>query len=102
MVSVALPRWTPPADADPELVAEWAAWHGRLRWHEQGHVDVVHAFATGAEERLRAAGCAGIDAEGAAMMAGVRRAQADYDAATGSGHAQGARFWTGTDALAWE
>ncbi|MFN7147004.1 MAG: DUF922 domain-containing protein [Myxococcota bacterium] len=93
MVSVALPRWDPPADADPALVVEWEAWHTRLRRHEQGHVDVVHAFAHDAEARIAAAGCAGVDAAGAALMAGLRQAQADYDTATASGHRQGASFW---------
>lgn len=102
LVSVALPRWEPPPDADPALVADWDAWHARLRHHEQGHVDVVHAFAHDAEARLAAAGCDGIDAAAAALTAGLRQAQADYDAATGSGHAQGARFWTGSDGVALE
>ncbi len=99
MVSVALPRWEPPPEADPTLVAQWEAWHDRLRYHEQGHVDVVHAFAHDAEARLEDAGCEGIDATGAALLASLRRAQVEYDLATGSGHVQGASFWTGADAV---
>lgn len=94
-VSVALPRWEPPVEADPALVREWETWHASLRQHEQGHVDVVHVFAHDAEARLKDAGCAGIDAAGAALMAGLREAQADYDRTTEDGHGQGASFWRG-------
>lgn len=93
MVSVELPRWEAPPEADPELVAEWEAWHARLRYHEQGHVDVVHAYAQDAEARLVEAGCDGVEAAGAALTEGVRRSQFDYDLATGNGHSQGASFW---------
>lgn len=99
MVSVALPRWEAPPDADPALVAEWDAWHARLRYHEQGHVEVVHVFAHDAAARLEDAGCQGIDEAGAALTAGLRQAQADYDTATMSGHAQGASFWDGSDGV---
>jgi hypothetical protein len=35
----------------------------------------------------------------AALAEDLRRAQADYDATTGSGHAEGASFWTGGDGV---
>ena len=92
-VSVALPRWDPPPEADPALVAEWDRWHARLRYHEQGHVDVVRGFAQDAEARLAAAGCTNVVAEADALMDGLRAAQNEYDVATGSGHTQGAAFW---------
>lgn len=98
-VSVELPRWSPPAEADPALVAEWGAWHASLRRHEQGHVDVVHDFAQSAEARLADAGCEGVEEEGARLLAGVRAAQAEYDAVTVHGHTQGASFWGARDRL---
>jgi predicted secreted Zn-dependent protease len=94
-VTVELPRWTPPAEADPALVTEWGTWHARLRGHEQGHVDVVHVFAHDAEARLEAAGCDGIVEEGERLVANLRAAQRDYDLATAHGHMQGAAFWDG-------
>ncbi|MFZ5481664.1 MAG: DUF922 domain-containing protein [Myxococcota bacterium] len=93
VVEVDLPRWVPPPEADPALVAEWDEWHARLRWHEQGHVDVVRGFTDAAEAKLVEAGCEGVEEEGARLVAGLRAAQLDYDRATANGHAQGARFW---------
>ncbi len=92
-VTVELPRWAAPPEADPALVAEWEAWHTALRRHEQGHVEVVHVFAHDAETVIREAGCAGADEAGARLLTGLRQAQADYDAATVAGHTQGANFW---------
>jgi predicted secreted Zn-dependent protease len=92
-VTVDLPRWTPPAEADPALVAEWDTWHARLRGHEQGHVDVVHVFAHDAEARLADAGCDGIAEEGERLVGNLRAAQRDYDLVTAHGHTQGASFW---------
>lgn len=93
-VVVELPRWEPPDGAAPALVAEWDTWHRALRGHEQGHVDVVRGFAASAEARLVDAGCAGIAAAGEDLIGRLRQAQLDYDAATASGHAQGAGFWS--------
>lgn len=94
-VSVELPRWTPPPEADPALVAEWDAWHARLRYHEQGHVDVVRGFAHDAEARLVDAGCDGVEREGDGLLVRLRAAQIEYDVTTVHGHTQGASFWTG-------
>ncbi|MES2639980.1 MAG: DUF922 domain-containing protein [Myxococcota bacterium] len=92
-VTVELPRWAAPPEADPALVAEWDAWFRALRRHEQGHVDVVHTFAHDAERVIADAGCAGADEAGARILDGLGRAQHDYDAQTASGHRQGASFW---------
>ena len=95
LASVALPRWDPPPDADPALVAEWGGWLARLERHEQGHVDLVRAFADSAEVRIAGSSCDRVEAEGAALVASLHAAQIDYDRLTGSGHTQGASFWTG-------
>lgn len=92
-VTVELPRWTAPPEADPALVAEWDAWFFALRRHEQGHVDVVHTFAHDAERVIVDAGCDGADAAGARILDGLRKSQHDYDAQTSNGHSQGASFW---------
>ncbi|MDP2313624.1 MAG: DUF922 domain-containing protein [Pseudomonadota bacterium] len=92
-VTVELPRWAPPSEADPALVVEWGQWLTALERHEQGHVEVAHVFAHDAEAVIADAGCAGADAAGTRLLAGLRQAQVDYDAETASGHTQGASFW---------
>lgn len=94
LASVALPRWEPPPDADPALVAEWGGWLARLERHEQGHVDLLHAFAESAELQLPASPCDRVEEAGSRLVAGLRAAQSDYDRLTSSGHTQGASFWT--------
>ena len=37
---ITLPRWRPPADADPALVAEWRRFLTALEKHEAGHKDI--------------------------------------------------------------
>jgi predicted secreted Zn-dependent protease len=92
-ITVRLPEWEPPDEADTGLVEEWHAWSVALRRHEQGHVDVVRSMVHDAEARVTEAGCAGADAAGNGLERAVWRAQQDYDRLTASGHAQGASFW---------
>jgi predicted secreted Zn-dependent protease len=95
VVTVLLPRWDAPPDADPALVDEWSTYVDRLRFHEQGHVDLVYEYAGEAAQRIGSAGCDGAGDAAAALFDEVRRAQADYDATTQNGHTQGASFWEG-------
>lgn len=92
-VTVTLPRWDPPPDADPALADEWRTYLGALTRHEEGHVDLVHHLADGTASALRAAGCERAHAAGAAMLDHIRTAQRNYDDATGNGRTQGASFW---------
>ena len=57
--------------------------------------DLLRAFADSAEVRIAGSSCDRVEAEGAALVASLHAAQIDYDRLTGSGHTQGASFWTG-------
>jgi predicted secreted Zn-dependent protease len=92
-VSVDLPRWDPPADADPALVDEWRGYLVALSRHERGHIDLVHRMARDAEARIRAAGCDGADDVAAAFLDDVHAAEVAYDVETDNGRRQGADFW---------
>src|SRR5215207_3857675 len=37
---ITLPRWTPPADTEPNLLAEWNRFISALETHEAGHKDI--------------------------------------------------------------
>lgn len=92
-VDVELPRWDPPAEADPALVAEWDRYMTALRRHEQGHIDLVHAVAGTTSGALAGTPCDTADATGAGVLDALRGAQSAYDVETGNGHRQGADFW---------
>lgn len=50
---ILLPRWTPPADAEPGLVAEWERFIGALETHEAGHKDIGAKTGRDIAEQLR-------------------------------------------------
>jgi predicted secreted Zn-dependent protease len=91
-VKVIFPRWKPPADADPELVARWATYTLRLAEHESGHVDYLAAKIGSVEQAIRGATCQTAEAAAQAALAPFRQHDLDYDADTNHGETQGARF----------
>lgn len=93
-VTVALPRWRPPFDADPALVAEWRLYVQALARHEQGHVDLVYAAAGISEARLAAGGCGGARQVAREMLAELRERQAAFDSFTHHGRNQGPSFFS--------
>lgn len=44
-IKVTMPRWAPPNDADPDLIAEWDNVVKNLAKHENGHARIVRANA---------------------------------------------------------
>ncbi len=91
-VDVTLPRWAGEVTAAPPLGAKWSRYVQALVTHEQGHVDnVVNGFGS-VVTAIKAANC--LTAEGAAQaaLAPIRKTDVDYDAVTGHGATQGARF----------
>ncbi|HEY9228857.1 MAG TPA: DUF922 domain-containing protein [Gemmatimonadaceae bacterium] len=95
---IRLPRWTPPTDASPELVAQWKQFITALQTHEIGHKDIAGRGARDvltALQRLRTA-CSSFSAEAKratdGIMARVRNEQAQYDLQTRHGATQGATF----------
>ena len=96
-VSVALPRWDPPADASYALRRDWARFAANLRRHEDRHRVLAEASADATRARLHgltAATCAEVNVE-ARRRAEQARIEADaahrrYDDETGHGRTEGA------------
>ena len=91
-LDVTLPRWKPPADVSPELVAEWNDYIRALAGHEQRHVDFVPEGAAQAGQAIRAATCETAEEAAQAAVETIRQRDRDYDAATNHGATQGAIF----------
>lgn len=91
-IEVVFPRWTPPQDASPELVAKWNAYVHALAEHEQGHVDYVVVHYLDVLEAIQGAGCLTADGAAQAALEPIRQHDRDYDAETDHGATQGARF----------
>ncbi len=93
-IVVWMPRWTPGRDTDPGVVDRWRTYLAALFDHEQGHVDRVRDGAATLPHALRGAACDEIDAVGNEALGAIRFFNGEYDAVTGHGVTQGARFWT--------
>ena len=50
---ITLPQWTPPADVDPALVAQWKRFMADLRVHEEGHRGITLRVAEESARELR-------------------------------------------------
>lgn len=94
---VTLPRWTPPVNAPPELVAAWATFMHSLSLHEARHVDIAARAARDLRREVEAvtgAGCAGMDARTRTAAERVLTAQREqsrqYDLRTRHGATEGA------------
>lgn len=98
-ISITLPRWEPPPEADPELVEQWDAFYRAVREHEKGHRDrVVEGAAAILESvsRLQGGPCdllrRQIETEADRHLERVEIANQTYDRKTRYGAAQGARW----------
>ena len=95
---ILLPRWVPPADTEPGLLAKWNASLAALAVHERGHQEISVRYATlirNGISRLRTT-CRGFDAQADSasnrLITTMRGAQQAYDAETRHGLAQGTGF----------
>lgn len=95
---VLLPRWTPPADTEPGLAAEWSRFMAALETHESGHKDITARAASAIADQLRglSAPCTMINdrANDIARVIADRaeEEQKRYDAETRHGLTQGTAF----------
>jgi len=95
---VVLPRWVPPADTEPGLLAMWNRSAEALEVHEAGHRDVSFRYATQIRDGIVAmrAPCRGFFAAAKAasdsLVEAMRAAQAKYDVDTRHGLEQGTGF----------
>ncbi|HXT15068.1 MAG TPA: DUF922 domain-containing protein [Gemmatimonadaceae bacterium] len=95
---ITLPRWTPPADTEPGLVAEWTRFIAALETHEAGHKDISAKAGREIVDRLR--GLSGLCSQISTRANDIARQIVDrsaadqkaYDAATRHGITQGTSF----------
>jgi len=95
---IRLPRWTPPTDVEPGLIAEWQRFVKALENHEAGHKDI--SARAGDEIVRRVSGmsgqCASLDVlannTAKAIVASARHEQLAYDDDTLHGLKQGTSF----------
>ena len=98
---ITLPRWTPPADTEPGLAAEWTRFIAALETHEAGHKDISAKAGSEIVSRLRtlSGGCSQLATRANDLAhAIVDKASDDqktYDAITRHGLNQGTAFGGG-------
>lgn len=91
-IKVIFPRWIPPADASPDLIAKWENYSKLLAEHEKGHVDSVIENFPAVVDAIKGATCETADSVGTEFLNKIRQFDIDYDAETQHGATQGARF----------
>ena len=91
-IQVTMPRWIPPSDAPPELVAKWGEYILVLAEHEKGHVDNVIAHLPSLVDAIQRATCLTAEARAQEALDTIRQYDLDYDARTRHGETQGAVF----------
>ncbi len=91
-ITVTLPRWNPPANAPPALVAKWINYVHALVTHETGHVEFAAAQQPVILAAIQNAKCATANAAAQAVLQRIRQHDIEYDAATNHGATQGAQF----------
>ena len=98
---ITLPRWTPPADAEPGLADEWKRFIAALEVHEAGHKDISAKAGREITNRLR--GLSSLCSQLSTRANDVARTivtraseeQTLYDATTRHGLTQGTAFGMG-------
>ena len=95
---ITLPRWTPPADAEPGLAAEWKRFVDAVEAHEAGHKDISAKAAREIIDRVQGltASCSQIEVRGndiaRSIVERAHEQQQAYDAETRHGLTQGTLF----------
>ena len=95
---ITLPRWTPPADTVPGLLADWTQSMAGLELHEIGHKEISARYAVLIIQKLKEvnAVCSSVNAEARhatdALLVQLRNAHERYDRDTRHGFTQGAAF----------
>lgn len=95
---VLLPRWTPPADTEPGLAAEWSRFMAAVETHEAGHKDITARAVGAITDQLRgfSAPCSMINDRANDIARGIaegaEKEQKHYDAETRHGLTQGTAF----------
>jgi len=99
-ITMTLPRWTVPTNADPELVKVWNDYTAALYQHERGHVQRVFATVAEMHTRVKTIPPAAdpdalreqVEELARDILAAGKQRDRDYDDRTKRGETQGARF----------
>ena len=97
-VTITVPRWTPPADVDPDTKRSWTNYFTGLLAHEDGHKRIALAAAKEVRNRLQrlnsAASCDVLEArvkhEATQAVEEFKRREKTYDERTEHGRKEGA------------
>lgn len=99
-ITIRLPQWTPPPNADPGLVKQWNEYLRALRQHEYGHAEHGTQAAKEISDRVKAIEPFKTKSDLQPALEEISRGTIDkfkkvdeeYDAQTNHGLKQGARF----------
>ena len=95
---IVLPRWTPPADTEPGVFAEWNRFIAALETHEAGHKDISAKAGSEIVQKVSALSglCSMIGQRASDIARGIvdraNEQQRAYDAETRHGLTQGTSF----------
>lgn len=105
---VTMPKWTPPAGADPALVEDWKRFIGALATHEAGHRDLVLDGAVRIQRAILgvapqdcSAVASAVQQAAQPLLMELRADEQRYDETTRHGTTQGA-VWTGNSRPWWD
>jgi len=91
-ITVTFPRWTPTADASPELVAKWNGYLYALALHENAHISNVVSRFPAVVAAIKGGTCLSAEDAAQAVLQQMRQFDSQYDLDTNHGRTQGARF----------
>ncbi len=91
-ITITLPQWTPPANADPALVDKWNQFTEALATHEDGHAIRVTNGANQMGAEIADAACGEESTAAQAALSAIQQASDEYDAQTQHGATQGATW----------
>ncbi|MBI5385704.1 MAG: DUF922 domain-containing protein [Verrucomicrobia bacterium] len=99
-VVVTLPRWIPPTNAPPHMVARWRQYILALANHELGHISLARLTTAELEKEFKAVPPAptpralnvAVNRLGSQIVEKFRQRDADYDKQTSHGATQGAEL----------
>ena len=89
-ITVTLPRWRHPEDAEDHLVEAWRKFVTRLIQHEANHVRLVHEALPDIEQALRNGPTASARWRFESALEELRQRERDYDSAASHGETEGA------------
>ena len=79
LIEVIFPRWIPPKDASPDLVADWERFTLAVAEHEKGHVDIVIANIQSIKNAIKGATCETAFSAAKAVVDHIDKLNEDYE-----------------------